>query len=216
MQDTESLWQNFLVKKKLLTNEALLQKKELFSLTYEAGILNFHDVIQFSLEPIAHMDIYAQLALRDEFTQTVLKHNIIPQAIDLVTSHYAQGHTVLIISAGHEFLIEPAARFFPVHAVLCTTLKRSVTGAYAPFLEGNPLYRKEKIYALERWLRNENLNFLTTYFYSDSINDLPLLEYVTFPTVANPCARLKSVALTRNWPILELKALYKDEMNKIS
>jgi len=214
MQDTESLWQSFLVKKGLIPNELLFEKKEAFRLAYEAGVLNFQDIVEFSINPISYMTIKEQLSLQEEFSLTVLKHAIIPQGIELVTSHYEQGHTVIIISAGHEFLIQPAAKFFPVHHVLCTILQRTTYGAFAPFINGKALYREEKVHSLYRWLAEQQNKFTTTYFYSDSINDLPLLEIVDIPIAANPCPRLRTVAQTRNWSILELKQAHLNQLQQ--
>jgi HAD superfamily hydrolase (TIGR01490 family) len=213
MQDTESLWQNYLVYKGIIAEHDLFEKKNTFRIAYENGTLDFNEVIHFSLNPIAHMDISEQLLFQAEFSQKVLQRNIIPQAIDLVTSHYNQGDTVIILSAGHDFLIRPAAAFFPVHEVLCSTLQRAANGSFLPILHGKPLYREEKLYRLQRWLREQSRDFNTTYFYSDSINDLPLLEYVDIPTAVNPCNRLKNVAQSRGWPILELKLLHLQTTN---
>jgi HAD superfamily hydrolase (TIGR01490 family) len=208
MQDTESLWQTYLVYKGMLSEYHLIQKKESFRLAYEAGLLNFHEVIEFSVSPIAHLSLDEQILLQQDFTESVLRTHIIPQAIDLVLSHYNRGDTILIISAGHDFLIPLAASFFPVHSILCSQLQKKSCGSFEAILNGPALYREEKLRALHSWLKKQETIFDTMYFYSDSINDLPLLEFVDIPIAVNPCPRLKQVALARNWPIMDLKELY--------
>ena len=208
MKDTESLWQSFLVTKGILCHELFLEKKAFFEEQYNAGLLNFNEVVLLSMEPISKWSIQKQLELQQEFTHSVLKSHIIPKAVDLVRSHYDKGHHVIIISAGHEFLIQPAAKFFPVHQVICTQLERRACGAYSSTINGKAMYREEKLFEFQRWLKKQSQLFETTYFYSDSINDLPLLQYVDIPVAVNPCKQLRQIALSRNWTILDLKLEY--------
>jgi len=212
LQDTESLWQEYLVNKGLINEKIFISKRELFEKSYQAGTLNFDDVISFSMGPLATLDYYAQKELQQDFARHHLKKIIIPQAQELVQSHFDRGHHVIILSAGHEFLIEPASEYFQAHVVLCSRLVREPCGKYNPFLQGPPLYRNQKVHALWKWMSQNQVSPLTSYFYSDSINDLPLLEHVQIPTVVNPCEKLRAVALARNWPILELKREYQDQL----
>ena len=208
LQDTESLWQEYLVVQGLIDHHIFNVKREEFQHAYHEGRLKFDDVITFSMGPIASLSYQEQLALQQDFAKNHLKKIIIPQAQQLVKSHYDRGHHILILSAGHEFLIEPACEYFETHDILCSKLARDPSGKYHPFLKGSPLYRTQKVHALLSWMTQNNVRPLTSYFYSDSINDLPLLEYVQIPTAVNPCPKLRVVAQARNWPILELKQEY--------
>ncbi len=212
LQDTESLWQEYLVKKGWIDEKIFIEKRKLFEKSYQAGSLNFDDVISFSMGPIATLDFYAQKALQNDFAYNTLKKIVIPQAQELVQSHYDRGHHVLILSAGHEFIIEPASEYFSAHDVLCSRLIRDPSGKYYPLLKGSPLYRAQKVHALWTWMSQNNISPITTYCYSDSVNDLPLLEYVEIPTVVNPCDSLRSIALARSWPILDLKKEYYNQI----
>jgi HAD superfamily hydrolase (TIGR01490 family) len=213
-KDTESLWQSFLVEKNILSKENFTEKTEYFKNTYMAGTLDFNEVVHFSLHNIHELSLEDQLALQDEFINSVLSKNIIPQAVELVSNHYEQGHTVLIISAGHEFLIKPAVKFFKIHDVICTELHKKSCGAYSSSIKGLPVFREQKLIKLKEWLQVSDKKFSCTYFYSDSFNDLPLLEYVDIPVAVNPCPRLKKHAQTKGWSIMELKEIYYQNENR--
>lgn len=220
LKDTESLWQEYLAEKGLISPTIQKEKKKEFQEAYEQGRLNFHDVIAYSIAPIGHLSFSEQQALRNDFLNNRLHTIVLPNAQSLVQSHVEQGHYVIILSAGHDFLIDLSASFFPAHTILSTKLQRASDGQYLAQIEGEPLYREQKVYALQRWLASSQYKPTTTYFYSDSINDLPLLEWVDIPMVVNPCSRLKNVAVSRSWPILDLKkeflALQHNERAKTS
>lgn len=205
LQDTESLWQEYLVAQGFLTHKDYTVKQAEFNLAYHAGVLKFDDVVAFSIGPIQHLSFLEQTQLQHDFTASYLRKIILPQAQELVRSHYERGHHVLILSAGTEFVIEPSCSFFPFHDILCTRLMRNPCGQYQPLLDGMPLYREQKVHALRKWLSQNNFTPITSYFYSDSINDLPLLEYVDVAIAVNPCNSLREVALLKQWPILEFK-----------
>ncbi len=216
LQDTDSLWQEYLVNNGLIDEKNYIEKRELFEKLYHAGILNFDDVISFSMGPLATLDYAAQKELQQDFALHHLNKIIIPQAQALVKSHFDRGHHVLIISAGHEFIIEPACTYFDVHDILCSRLIRDPCGKHHPLLKGAPLYREQKVQALLEWLNQKQISPITSYFYSDSINDLPLFEYVQIPIVVNPCPALTAVALDRNWQILDLKKEYLAQLDIFS
>lgn len=205
LQDTESLWQEYLARKGLLSPKTVSYQKSLFKKHYNEGSLDIQSVIDFSLTPIASLSFEEQLFYQQDFAGKVLPKYIPQASYDLISRHKNQGHKVLIISAGHEFVVHPAASSFDVDAVLCTQLQRKACGAFTSKILGAPLFQEQKIQALKDWLRTENLSFDTIYFYSDSINDLPLLEYVDLPVAVNPCDRLRPIALLRQWPIVDVK-----------
>lgn len=205
LQDSESLWQEYLARKGLLSPKTVSYQKAIFKKHYNEGSLDIQSVIDFSLAPIASLSFEEQLFYQQDFADKVLSKQIPQASYDLIARHRTQGHTILIISAGHEFVVHPVASSFDVDAVLCTQLQRKPCGAFTSKISGTALFQEQKIQALTDWLKTEKLSFDTTYFYSDSINDLPLLEYVELPIAINPCDKLRPIALLRQWPIIDIK-----------
>ncbi len=203
LQDTESLWQAYLVDKKLIPEDIYLKKRAEFQETYSQGTLSFDEVIRFSLGPLSALSAHEQNHLRTDFQKKWLKKIIFKEAIELVRYHQQKNHYTIILSAGHEWLVPLAAEFFQPDAVLCTQLEKRDDGGILPIIQGRPLFQREKIFALQKWLAQQHTEVQATYFYSDSINDLPLLEYVNYPCAVNPCPKLRPLAKEREWPILE-------------
>lgn len=216
LQDTESLWQQYLVQKGLLSPQRVFDKISLFKQHYNEGRLDIQSVVDFSLSALKDLSYQEQLQYQQDFATTLITSWIPKASYDLLGRHRAQGHTLLIISAGHEFIVHPATASFDVDGVLCTKLKRRPCGAFTPEIDGRPLFQEQKIWALKDWLANQAQRFDTMYFYSDSINDLPLLEYVDIPIAINPCDRLRPIALLRNWPILDIKKDHQETLEPTS
>lgn len=204
--DTETLWLNFLIKNKYLDKDSTDKAQEKFVHDYKKGQLNFQDVVALSLSPILSKTLKEQQRLQRQFIKEVLQYYILPQGVKLINTHRLRGDDVLIISAGHEFLIEPAVSFFPHHDFICTKIKRDpITGSYLPLLQEPPVYKEEKVRQWQLWLQEHKKSYDKTLFYSDSINDLSLLEAVDIPVATNPCPALASIAKQRNWSVLDLK-----------
>jgi HAD superfamily hydrolase (TIGR01490 family) len=210
LQDTESLWQQYLVQKGLLSSKTVSYHLSLFKKHYNEGTLDIQSVVHFSLSPMADLSLEEQEFYRHDFATTILPSYIPPQALNLVKNHRDAGHTTLIISAGHEFIVQPAAGFFKTDDTLCTQLVRRPCGAFSPIIQGRPLFQQQKVIALQEWAAQQGRTFSLTYFYSDSINDLPLLLQADIPIAVNPCARLRPVALEKSWPIINIKEPAKD------
>lgn len=205
LQDTESLWQEYLVQQGLLSAKTVSYQISVFKKHYNEGTLDIQRVVDFSLSAMLPLSLSEQQHYQKHFASTVLPFYIPQSARDLINRHHENNHSTLIISAGHEFIVGPSAEFFGVHDVLCTKLKRRDDGGFLSGIEGKPLFQEQKVHALHEWVADQNHQFDLTYFYSDSINDLPLLEHVHIPITVNPCDRLRTVAIERQWPILDLK-----------
>lgn len=205
-QDTETLWMNFLVKNQYLDREYVLKRQEKFCKDYQNGCLNFKDVIGLSLKPMISLTLEQQQHLQTKFKEQVLKKYILPQGQKLIKEHRARGDTVLVISAGHEFLIRPAMSFFQAHDFICTRLRKEAqSGRYLPHLNGPAVFREQKVIEYKKWLDKQSQSFKRTYFYSDSINDLPLFDCVDIPIAVNPCPKLQVHAQTNKWQVLNFK-----------
>ena len=130
-----------------------------------------------------------------------------PQALALVQEHQRLGDTVAIVTATNEFVTRPIAQAFGVSELIAVELERDAhAGWYTGAIRGVPSFREGKVTRVEQWLQARGLAWdgVHTTFYSDSINDLPLLEKATVPVATNPDARLRSLAVARGWRILDL------------
>ena len=140
----------------------------------------------------------------------VIQKAIKPQALKLVQDHQAAGDTVIVVTATNAFVTRPIAKAFGVDELIAVDLERDTTpggtGWYTGAIAGVPSFREGKVTRVTQWLADHGLDWdrVHTTFYSDSINDLPLLEKATVPVATNPDARLRALAQERGWRILEL------------
>jgi HAD superfamily hydrolase (TIGR01490 family) len=139
----------------------------------------------------------------------VVVPRITPQAKDLVRQHQDAGDEVLIVTATNEFVTRPIADAFGVTHLIAIDLEHDAHGLPTGRIQGVPSFREGKVTRVEQWLTQRRLTWADvahSTFYSDSINDLPLLERVSHPVATQPDERLRAVAETRGWPILNLFA----------
>jgi HAD superfamily hydrolase (TIGR01490 family) len=140
------------------------------------------------------------------YMQTIIDTAILPKALALVQAHQAAGDEVVIVTATNEFVTRPIATAFGVKELIAIELARDARGEFTGEIAGTPSFREGKVARVQAWLAARQLDWdsVETVFYSDSINDLPLLEKVTHPVATNPDAALRAIATERQWRILEL------------
>jgi HAD superfamily hydrolase (TIGR01490 family) len=139
--------------------------------------------------------------------RAVVQKAIQPQALELVHRHQEAGDVVVIITATNEFVTKPIARAFGVPELIAINLARDPkSGWFTGEIDGTPSFREGKVVRVEQWLKARGLTWrdVDSTFYSDSSNDLPLLEKVNRPVATNPDERLRAVAIERGWRILDL------------
>lgn len=136
----------------------------------------------------------------------VVQKGIKDQALALVRRHQDAGDQVLIVTATNEFVTRPIAAAFGVMELIAVELERDAGGALTGAIRGTPSFREGKVTRVQQWLadRGWDWNAVETTFYTDSLNDLALLEKVTHPVATNPDERLRAIAVARGWRILEL------------
>lgn len=136
----------------------------------------------------------------------VIRPVISPQAIELVRQHQDRGEQVVIVTATNEFVTRPIADAFGVQELIAVELARDADGWITGEISGVPSFREGKVSRVQRWLGDRGLDWdrADVTFYSDSTNDLPLLERANRPVATNPDPRLRAVALARGWRILDL------------
>lgn len=174
---------------------------------YKAGTLDIHDYMRFATRAIRQQGAIKSEAAHADFMRAVVQKAIQPQALELVRSHQAAGDVVVIVTATNEFVTRPIASAFGVAELIAVNLVRDpVSGWFNGEIDGTPSFREGKIARVQAWLAERQLDWadVESTFYSDSINDLPLLEHVTHPVATNPDDRLRAIAQARGWRILEL------------
>ena len=182
---------------------------------YRAGTLDIHEYIRFATEAIRSRSVRnRQRALGLEqaahaharFMDEVIRPALRPQALELVERHRQAGEQLLIVTATNDFVTAPIAQVFGVAELIAVQLERDAHGQVTGEILGTPSAREGKVQRMNEWLAQRSLDWadVETTFYSDSLNDLPLLEQVTYPVATNPDDKLRSLAHERGWPILDL------------
>jgi HAD superfamily hydrolase (TIGR01490 family) len=174
---------------------------------YKAGTLDIHDYVRFATAAICRKGATESIAAHSNFMRAVIQNALKPQALALVRQHQQAGDLVAIVTATNEFVTRPIADAFDVAELIAINLVREAGSAwFTGEIEGTPSFREGKIVRVEQWLSQRDLSMsrVESTFYSDSINDLPLLEKVTHPVATNPDERLRAIALERGWRILDL------------
>ena len=186
--------------------ENFAQRNDAFYRQYQQGELDIHAYVQFATQAARERGLQASSIAHQAFMRDVIIPAIRPEATALVQRHRAQGDRMLIVTATNEFVTAPIAEAFGIDTLIAVQLERDPNGELTGQIAGTPSFGPGKVVRLQQWLEQQGLTWagIRSTFYSDSINDLPLLEKVNHPVATNPDARLRAVAQQRGWPILEL------------
>lgn len=181
-------------------------RNDAFFAQYQAGTLDVHEYVRFATEALCRRGPQEAAAAHQRFMREVIEPALLPAARDLVARHRAAGDRLLIITATNEFVTRPIADALGIAELIAVRLARGADGWYNGGIDGVPSMREGKVHRFEQWLSAQGLTWddVDTTFYSDSFNDLPLLEKVHHPVATNPDARLRQVASKRGWRILDL------------
>lgn len=174
---------------------------------YKAGTLDIHDYIRFTTAALRERGLVAATQAHERFMAEVVRPGIRPAALKLLQRHRDAGDELVIVTATNEFVTRPIAQALGVEHLIAIELERDAQGLPTGDIRGVPSFREGKVARVEQWLSDRGLSWQQVgqvAFYSDSINDLPLLERATHPVATNPDERLKAIAHERGWPILEL------------
>ncbi|WP_339138663.1 MAG: HAD family hydrolase [Candidatus Electrothrix sp. GW3-4] len=202
--DSDYEWGRFLIKKGLVDEIYYEAENNRFYEQYKQGHLNIYEFSAFSFQPLAERSMEELQALHAEFMQEVIEPMIGQRAQDLVDKHKQQGDTVMVITATNSFITGPIVRAFGIEHLLATEPK-IVKGRYTTEIDGIPCFHEGKVQRLENWLSANKMSLQGSCFYSDSINDLPLLEKVETPIAVDPDEKLAPLARHRGWKCISLR-----------
>ena len=202
--DSDHSWGEFLVAKKLVDAEAYAKANDRFYQEYKAATLDIHEYLRFSLAPLTRYTMEELAVFHAEFMRDYIEPMMQPKAIALLQQHRAQGDYLLIITATNSFVTHPIAKRLQVDDILASDAE-IIDNRYNGKGVGTPCFQGGKVIRLQEWLKEKNYNLDDAYFYSDSINDLPLLEQVPNPVAVDPDDRLQQVATERGWKIMSLR-----------
>ncbi len=202
--DSDHAWGHFLAEQGVVNGDEHRQRNEAFWAQYKDGTLDINAYLRFALAPIAGKSDADLAVLQATFMREKIEPMIDSAALRLLEKH--AGELCAIVTATNAFVTKPIAQRFGVeHLIACDVEK--VAGRYTGNPTGMPSFREGKVARVDAWLSSMGLcveDFETSWFYSDSFNDLPLLKRVNRPVAVNPDATLRHFAIEQGWPVLDL------------
>jgi len=204
--DSDQSWGEFTLALGWVDPATFQARNNAFYADYQAGCLDIHDYVRFSTAAIREQGAAAAAEAHALFMERVIRPALLPPALDLVATHRNRGERLVMVTATNEFITRPIAQAFGMEVLLAVELVRDETGFFTGDIAGVPTLREGKVTRVQQWLEAQGLSLqdVEATFYSDSMNDLPLLEQVQHPVVTNGSPALKQIALARGWRILDL------------
>jgi HAD superfamily hydrolase (TIGR01490 family) len=202
--DSDYAWGQFLVENHIVDGEAYRRENERYYAQYHAGTLDIMEFLAFALRPLSQHDRATLDGWHRRYMQSKVLPMITPDARALVERHRARGDTLMIITATNRFVTAPIAQEFGVPWLLATEPEER-DGRFTGHVAGIPCFREGKVQRLNAWLTEHGMTLDGSHFYSDSHNDLPLLEKVAHPVAVNPDPVLQQTAQARGWPVIGLR-----------
>jgi HAD superfamily hydrolase (TIGR01490 family) len=202
--DSDYLWGVFLAEQGAVDEAHYERENERFYREYKEGRLDIFEFLRFSLRPLRENDPDKLHSWRRNFLERKIEPIILPRAGDLLERHRRRGDTLLIITATNAFVTAPIARRLGVEHLLATEPEMR-DGRYTGGVAGTPCFRNGKVERLRDWLAQRHESLTGSWFYSDSHNDIPLLELVDNPVAVDPDDELRRHAAEQGWPVISLR-----------
>ncbi len=204
--DSDYEWGEFTLRQGWCDKQEFGSRNAAFFADYQKGTLDIHEYVRFATEAIRKLGREQADAAHALFMREVIEPNIQAAARALLQQHRDAGDTIVIVTATNEFVTRPIAKALGVEHLLAVDLERDASGWITGEIAGVPTMRAGKVTRMNTWLAERGLdwNGVESTFYSDSMNDVPLLEKVNTPVATNPDARLRQLATERGWRILDL------------
>ena len=200
--DSDYAWSEFLVEKGIVDKDYHSHTNAAHLADYNAGQLDIDKFLAFQLEPLKNNPRELLEEIRRHFLDEIIKPMISDKARTLVRRHREQGHTLMIITATNRFITAPIADEFGIELLIATEVEE-IDGRFTGSTFDTPSFGEGKVRRLNDWLVERDENLCSSWFYSDSHNDLPLLRLVDHPVALNPDETLREEAQLRKWKIID-------------
>ena len=205
--DSDHAWGEFMIRLGWVDETAFRAGNDAFYAQYKAGVLDIHAYIAFATAPLRARDAATLALAHARFMREVIAPRLEPAALELVRRHRERGDLMVLVTATNDFITAPIAAAFGIEHLVAVRLERGAGGTITGAIAGTPSYREGKVVRVGEWLHGlgrgwQDFDDITVY--SDSINDLPLLERAHHPVATNPTPALEALARERHWRILKL------------
>lgn len=207
--DSDHAWGEFMIRLGWVDEADFRAANDRFYADYQAGCLDIAAYVAFTTAPLRERSPADCAAAHARFMAEVIEPAIRPQALALVRAHQASGDWTALVTATNEFVTAPIGRAFGIDTLLAVKLERGPDGRPSGRIDGTPTFRDGKVQRVGEWLQGRGADwgdFERITVYSDSPNDLPLLERATEPVATNPSPALEALARQRGWRCLQLFA----------
>lgn len=202
--DSDHAWGEFLIDQGIVDAIHFKKANDQFYRDYQLGQLDIQAYLSFALTPLSRFSLAELNDLHAKFFTSKIQALILPKAEALITEHRQKGDRILVITATNSFVTRPIVSAFGIDDMLASE-GEIVNGRYTGKCSGIPCYQEGKVQRLHDWLEIQHENLTGSYFYSDSVNDEPLLSTVDHPVAVDPDANLRRIANSRGWPIISLR-----------
>lgn len=202
--DSDHLWGEYLCDSGVVDAEYYRQENDRFYDQYKAGTLDIVAYNEFCLKPLTEHPLKDLHKWRQNFIEQQIMPAILEPGQRLLQQHQEQGDTTIIITATNQFVTEPIAALMGVDALIAT-IPATHSGEYTGKLTGTPCFQSGKITRLDEWLEQHGRTLGQSCFYSDSANDIPLLEYVERPIAVDPDDQLLAHSRDKNWEVISFR-----------
>jgi HAD superfamily hydrolase (TIGR01490 family) len=206
-RDSDHAFGEFLVQRGWVSDDTFRRANDRFYADYLEGRLDMTAYVDFATAAWRHRPEAEQQRVLAAFVEEVVRPMLHPAAIDVVERHRQAGDRLAMVTATNEFVTRPIAALFGIDTLIATELARDAAGRVTGRIAGTPSFREGKIVRVEAWLASLGTTLAAaprSTFYSDSTNDLPLLEAASHPVATNPGASLARIAAERGWPVIHL------------
>ena len=202
--DSDYLWGCFLIEQGIVDGAHYERENRRFYDQYRVGELDIHEFLDFQLRPLAEHGLETLQQWRKQYIDEKISPILLPRAHELVERHRRQGDTLVVITATNRFITSPIVELYEIPHLLATEPELH-ENRYTGRVAGTPCFQDGKVERLDDWLADSQQSLNDSWFYSDSHNDLPLLNRVTHPVAVDPDEILEQHAREHDWPVISLR-----------
>ena len=201
--DSDRNWGIFLSEQQIV-DTSYLDESERFYNNYYDGSLDIDGFLSFCLRPLIANDMSKLLKLREQFIEEKIRPIVTKTGKELIDQAHAEGKKVIIATATNDFVTRPIADIFDVSVLIATEFEIK-DNAFTGRVVGGPCFRSGKLNKVNKWINDNNFDLSQASFYSDSFNDLPLLERVKKPVIVDGDDKLKEIGKNKNWECVSFR-----------